>query len=284
MLRNDRQIDYCPCSYIDSCDVVSEASKTALNTTESISCRPISLIHCTTARASLRCMSWVNSYDRNPSNRSFVLDELTQLIEAPRVMAATLSRHLNILSCKYLLSCRKNMIKQKRRLGILHIEKNIERNYVYETESIIENTKKNEQNQRKDVGSIIQNIQREIESILAKGVPCLEGNFLMLWGADVLDVVMTIGEGCRLTTSMGVVMQNERNSSLLKLIIKTSKNTAHKNIRYFVQTVIKLNVMSRKRVVLQVSNRKLENKHNVPIHPTTEDGGFPWRKVVKLLL
>ena len=51
----------------------------------------------------------------------------------------------------------------------------------------------------------------------------------------------------------------EDGSSLLKHITKTLKNKAQKNINYFVLTAIKLNVMNEKRVVLNSSNKSIQN-------------------------
>jgi|GEM_PF-476642 len=87
----NRLIDSSPCCYIDSCNVVSMTREATLNTSKCIPVWSIPSFIMPTYRANMRSSSWIHKYNRYSRKSSFVLNETSQLIECPRMVAASLS-------------------------------------------------------------------------------------------------------------------------------------------------------------------------------------------------
>ncbi len=87
----NRLIDSSPRSNIDRCYVVSVAREATLNTSESISVRSIPFFVMSTFGTDMRSSSRINKNNRNTSKVSLILYETSQLIERPRMKAASLS-------------------------------------------------------------------------------------------------------------------------------------------------------------------------------------------------
>jgi len=89
-LRNDGRIDSRPRRNVECGYVVGGASEPAPRTREVISRRSILFSLVPALRADMRGSPWIHSDDGDSCESRFVLDEGSQLSEAPRTMASTL--------------------------------------------------------------------------------------------------------------------------------------------------------------------------------------------------
>jgi len=89
--RYDGRIDSRPCRNVPCGYAVCESSEPAVSAFELRLTEPISLVNMAAFGASPRCVSWVYQDHGNTCEFGFVRDELSQLSECPRTMAATLS-------------------------------------------------------------------------------------------------------------------------------------------------------------------------------------------------
>lgn len=89
--RYDRQVDVCPCSNVNRCDVVGGSSKTTLNTLKQPSVWTISFPVCSADRADMACSSGIYSDYGYPLELCLVFDKAAELVESPTAKATTLS-------------------------------------------------------------------------------------------------------------------------------------------------------------------------------------------------
>lgn len=88
-----------PTANVDRSDNVGVASKATLNAPENRLRHAVSSINSTTRRAGLARIAWVDQHKRHTRKGCLILDESTELLEAPRMMLASLSlSYLNPLS------------------------------------------------------------------------------------------------------------------------------------------------------------------------------------------
>jgi len=89
--RNNRADYFAPIRYIDSSNVVSRTSMPALNTSEHISCRSISLTDMVAYWTGLRSICTGHEYKRHTCDGSLIFDKIPQLSECPGMVSASLS-------------------------------------------------------------------------------------------------------------------------------------------------------------------------------------------------
>ena len=90
VLRDDRPVDVGPCSDVDRRDVVGVASVATADTPEQISLRSILPIFYPTGGADMACSSRVDRDNLDSFESCLVFNEVPELVESPRMQAATL--------------------------------------------------------------------------------------------------------------------------------------------------------------------------------------------------
>lgn len=90
VLRGDGPFDVGPCSDVDRRDVVGVASVATAGTPEQISLRSVLPIFYPTGGADVACTPRVGRDDLDSRELGLVFNELPELVESPRMQAATL--------------------------------------------------------------------------------------------------------------------------------------------------------------------------------------------------